>query len=1018
MYFLDVELPGFDEFNKGLTTEEIAAGKTTPLEGTGKNGGWIVQNGEVEFVVRDSSQIKSADPVTYDANGNVIPLSQRFKPESPSILYQQDLDPETLDDLATIGAGLILDRDLKNIDDFTASIVDALGPEAMDYSQEIYQRSLDKIEAARKSRKIPKSPEQLLKEVDPEKPLSNRMVFNMVRGYLLQEMEPDKVLKQVHKDLQEVWEDISFEEVSDAFTGYGKPKYPSTEEINVSLRKLRNVERIKRQLDVDRDGQAPKKTGFQRDKPDSDIRKLQKELKAAMKDAGIRVTRTNQLKSSLDAIKTRFRNELEDLQRAIAKHEALPPKKAKEDYDQETKDLKARVDKKRAEYAAIFEDKTLTEKQQLKQALDNINRSIAEEEDMLAKGILSKPKSSKRVFDDPEFKAAEARLNALREARHAAQRALRPRKSQEQIALNAAIRENKKGLARDEERVRTGDTSPKTATPRFMPNDELKAILAERASLKQILKLQRQQKARLGKPARDAARQEQRAAEAIERSLDKIEKRIQELASGVVTPPRRILPFTTPGLSAARALRDSRRRVALEMEKALKTTKSADQIREERMVKAANAKKLRYQEMIDKGILTKPARASAPVSEAVDRARYEAAAVEAEWNKLRAKMLWENKTLPAKVWSRLHTALRGTVLTRLGGDINLLRHAGVWSLGNFWLHPVKTASVLKRAATSGLTERGAYAIYQANREALDRAGFSEKEIRLLNPIQPSGTGGTSRVSEEITGADLLDMAARLPKKTVIGLGARLLRSIEFVNMSILNTARAETALALRGSLELPVDDATRRAIAIAAEVSSGRGFIKNENIERAVPFLNDWVFISARWTLSRIQMAYGKPLWSSGISMGTRAKIFYHVYGKTLIGRAILSTVIAAMFKPKDDESEEEFFKRVLRSMGYGDPRNPSYGKLKLSNGFTIDLGQGVSPFMGVMARIISGKTVRDEDLVKLRDPEKGRALSSYLQNRATWTESAKLRRSSGSRASRSRSWSSSRRIMTNASRR
>ncbi|MBK8772384.1 MAG: hypothetical protein IPM06_18455 [Rhizobiales bacterium] len=78
MYFLDVELPGFDEFNKGLTTEEIAAGKTTPLEGTGKNGGWIVQNGEVEFVVRDPSQIKSADPVTYDESGNVIPLSQRF----------------------------------------------------------------------------------------------------------------------------------------------------------------------------------------------------------------------------------------------------------------------------------------------------------------------------------------------------------------------------------------------------------------------------------------------------------------------------------------------------------------------------------------------------------------------------------------------------------------------------------------------------------------------------------------------------------------------------------------------------------------------------------------------------------------------------------------------------------------------------------------------------------------------------------------------------------------------------
>jgi hypothetical protein len=38
-------------------------------------------------VVFDPSQIKSADPVTYDEAGNVIPLSKRFDPSEPSILY-------------------------------------------------------------------------------------------------------------------------------------------------------------------------------------------------------------------------------------------------------------------------------------------------------------------------------------------------------------------------------------------------------------------------------------------------------------------------------------------------------------------------------------------------------------------------------------------------------------------------------------------------------------------------------------------------------------------------------------------------------------------------------------------------------------------------------------------------------------------------------------------------------------------------------------------------------------------
>lgn len=40
-----------------------------------------------EYVVFDSEQIKSADPVTYDSNGNIIPLSERFNSESPDIRY-------------------------------------------------------------------------------------------------------------------------------------------------------------------------------------------------------------------------------------------------------------------------------------------------------------------------------------------------------------------------------------------------------------------------------------------------------------------------------------------------------------------------------------------------------------------------------------------------------------------------------------------------------------------------------------------------------------------------------------------------------------------------------------------------------------------------------------------------------------------------------------------------------------------------------------------------------------------
>ena len=49
----------------------------------------IVQHGKgaYEIVIFDNKKIKSADPVTYDDNGNVIPLSERFNPKNSDIRY-------------------------------------------------------------------------------------------------------------------------------------------------------------------------------------------------------------------------------------------------------------------------------------------------------------------------------------------------------------------------------------------------------------------------------------------------------------------------------------------------------------------------------------------------------------------------------------------------------------------------------------------------------------------------------------------------------------------------------------------------------------------------------------------------------------------------------------------------------------------------------------------------------------------------------------------------------------------
>ena len=58
----------------------------------GGHDGIIVEGrGSTTYIILDSEQAKSADPVTYDDQGNVIPLSERFNTENEDIRYSASL---------------------------------------------------------------------------------------------------------------------------------------------------------------------------------------------------------------------------------------------------------------------------------------------------------------------------------------------------------------------------------------------------------------------------------------------------------------------------------------------------------------------------------------------------------------------------------------------------------------------------------------------------------------------------------------------------------------------------------------------------------------------------------------------------------------------------------------------------------------------------------------------------------------------------------------------------------------
>lgn len=77
--------------------DDFAAADRDTLESAGHDGiERINRDGNiVEIAVLHPRQVKSAAPVTRDASGDVIPLSQRFNPQSDSILYSAPANQES-----------------------------------------------------------------------------------------------------------------------------------------------------------------------------------------------------------------------------------------------------------------------------------------------------------------------------------------------------------------------------------------------------------------------------------------------------------------------------------------------------------------------------------------------------------------------------------------------------------------------------------------------------------------------------------------------------------------------------------------------------------------------------------------------------------------------------------------------------------------------------------------------------------------------------------------------------------
>lgn len=380
------------------------------------------------------------------------------------------VDPTFVFDLAQWGAAKVV-KGTVALSEWTSEAVKVWGEKVKPYLRDATKKLLEIIrdEQAKEPavEKKPRGQGKTKKEVTTDEDAASNL-SKRIKEMMREQVEAgvrnlDEALTNVHDALSADIE-ISIREVRDAFSDYGKARPLNKDEASKVLSDFRRQSQLISSIENVMKKLAPLKSGPQRERPSQVARELHRKLNALMKEAGIRtIDPATQLASSLAAIKTRLNNSIEDLNKAIATRTKLAGNQPATEYDADAKDLKARRDALREQYDAMFPKEPLTDEQRLSIAIKAAERSI---ENWNAR--IKKAKSgqfSKEQRKDLPFSERLEELKAQRDAIKAEFERLKelatPKKSPEQIAIDAKKKRLESAKKELERRIKDNDFAPK-----------------------------------------------------------------------------------------------------------------------------------------------------------------------------------------------------------------------------------------------------------------------------------------------------------------------------------------------------------------------------------------------------------------------------------------------------------------------------------------------------------------------------------------------------------------------------
>lgn len=290
------------------------------------------------------------------------------------------------------------------------------------------------------------------------------------------EITEQGVIDAIRADLNQYLEDgIDEATVRDVLTGFGQNFRQSRYDSQRKMNDLKAQSLAKRQRDyMIENGKLPPQTGMVRDEASDETRALRKEVQELKKDLDEQEGGPRALKGALASAKTRIRNTIADLERAIMSGERIERSKRTPIEDAELRMLKSRRDELRRTYEEMFGEKSVLTDEQRRQraekALAKVLERALERLGRAQSGDFSAAPRASRV-DSPMIETLREEIantnRAIRELKDAAY----PDGTPEEIAKKNARRmeAREKAIQRMQERFITGDIRPNVKNAPPMP---------------------------------------------------------------------------------------------------------------------------------------------------------------------------------------------------------------------------------------------------------------------------------------------------------------------------------------------------------------------------------------------------------------------------------------------------------------------------------------------------------------------------------------------------------------------